>query len=363
MADARDILRVALGHHQAGRLDVAEPMYRQVLAAEPANAMAMHLLGVVCGQCGRPAEAVEWIGKAIAILPGDGAFWGNLGRFLMDLGRFEKAAAATREAIRLGLRTAPAYDNLGNALAATGRLTEAIEAHKMAISLDAGLAEAHHNLAHALKQIGDLLGALAEAELAIGLRPRYGAAHMNRGLILAAMGKLDEGIAALQRATDLEPQLAAAHNNLGMVLKDAGELDRAMAAFGRAVELDGAYAGAHSNLLLALHMDPASTAESLLARHKEWETRHARGLAAEATAFANTRETDRRLRIGYVSADFCDHPVGRFILPLLAGHDAAKCEVTCYADVPVPDAMTAKLRGHAAQWRPIAGMPDEVTGS
>src|SRR5436190_1665868 len=73
---------------------------------------------------------------------------------------------------------------------------------------------------------------------------------------------------------------------------------------------------------------------------------------------ANSREAGRRLKVGYVSPDFRDHPVGRFMVPLVAGHDAAAVEVFCYADEVGVDGVTAAIKRHAAQWRGITGMGD-----
>ena len=95
-------LTEAVGHHQAGRLAAAERLYRKVLDQDPANADALHLLGVVCHQTGRDARAVELIGMALAaVLAGTGGtvlalqrnpepgeierFAGSMGRELHDL--------------------------------------------------------------------------------------------------------------------------------------------------------------------------------------------------------------------------------------------------------------------------------------
>jgi len=72
----------------------------------------------------------------------------------------------------------------------------------------------------------------------------------------------------------------------------------------------------------------------------------------------NDPAPDRRLRIGYLSSDFRNHPVGSNVLPLLSSHDREKFEVFCYADVSRPDAMTERFQSCADHWRPIAGKPD-----
>ena len=73
----------------------------------------------------------------------------------------------------------------------------------------------------------------------------------------------------------------------------------------------------------------------------------------------NDPSPDRRLRVGYASLDFREHPVAFFIEPVLAHHDAGQVEVFCYAELPVLDPTTARLRSLAHGWRPTFGLPDE----
>ena len=73
----------------------------------------------------------------------------------------------------------------------------------------------------------------------------------------------------------------------------------------------------------------------------------------------NDRSPDRRLRVGYVSPNFGNHPVGRFLLPLLESHDRTSFETFCYASVDIPDAMTDRCRTHADVWRDVHQLSDE----
>ena len=104
----------------------------------------------------------------------------------------------------------------------------------------------------------------------------------------------------------------------------------------RPFHLRPGYAKAHSNLVYALHFHPDYDAPAIAEAHRQWDRQHARPLAPSIRPHANDRSPERRLRIGYVSPDLREHPVGRFLLPLLQAHDPAQFEVFCYADVPAP---------------------------
>ena len=79
MATIPEALAIAIQHHQAGRLQAAEQIYRQILAVEPNHADAIHLLGVIAYQVGKHEFAVEYIRRAIGLKGNVAAFHNNLG--------------------------------------------------------------------------------------------------------------------------------------------------------------------------------------------------------------------------------------------------------------------------------------------
>src|SRR3954464_8122613 len=84
---------LALDHHRAGRLHQAEQLYRQVLAADPENAWALQLLGMIAYQVGNPTLAIQLIQRAIAIDPTPADFHNNLGEIFRNVGRLDEAEA------------------------------------------------------------------------------------------------------------------------------------------------------------------------------------------------------------------------------------------------------------------------------
>ena len=130
MSTTSEALAIALAHHQGGRLQAAEEIYRQILQADPRHADAMHLVGVIALQTGNPAVAVEYIERAIG-WDGDRAiFHSNLGEAYRSLRRLPEAIACFRRALELTPDFAGVYYNLGNALKDHGRLDQAIDAYR-----------------------------------------------------------------------------------------------------------------------------------------------------------------------------------------------------------------------------------------
>jgi predicted O-linked N-acetylglucosamine transferase (SPINDLY family) len=276
----------AMRHHQAGRLNDAEPLYRQILQADARHVDALHLLGVLSHQAGRNEAAVELITKAIA---GNGrvpAFHNNLGNALraqgklaeaeasylralsgkpdyveahynlgvalQDQGKLAEAAASYERALRHRPTHVEAHSNLGNTLQAQGKPEQAMACYRRAIALKPDFAQAHSNLGNVLKLQGRSAEALDCYDRALALKPDYGEAHGNRGIVLLEQGKLDEALAAFERALAHQPHNAEAHSNLGRALTEQGKRDRALACYQRALALKPDYAGARLDLAIAV---------------------------------------------------------------------------------------------------------------
>lgn len=393
MATLSEALSIAIAHHQAGRLEPAEGIYRQILAAEPEHADAWHLLGVIAHQRGQPDTAVEQIVRAIALRPTDARYHNNLGEAYRAAGRNAEAIACYRRAVELAPDYVVAHNNLGGALRAEGNLVEAIASYRRALAANPAYAEAWNNLGNAWQDLGKLDEAVDGYRRAIELAPQLAETHCNLGLVLQQQGKPVEALACCQRALELKPELAEAHSNLGSALralgrldeavachlraldlkadwpqalsnlasalKDQAMLDEAVACYRHAVELNPDDAAIQSSLVCTLHFSPAYDGQAILAAHRLWDLQHAVPRARFIAPHANDRRPDRRLRVGYVSPDFRHHAQANFTVPLLSAHDHRDFEIFCYADVARPDDVTGRLRSSCDVWRDIAGLGEE----
>ena len=126
----------------------------------------------------------------------------------------------------------------------------------------------------------------------------------------------------------------------------------------RAVELQPGDHISHSNLIFSLQYHPDYDAAAILRETLRWNARHAQPLAREIETGDPSPATDRRLRIGYLGADFRDHCQSLFTIPLLSHHDREHFEIFCYAGVPRGDAVTDRIRDVVDVWRSIAGSTD-----
>jgi predicted O-linked N-acetylglucosamine transferase (SPINDLY family) len=153
--------------------------------------------------------------------------------------------------------------------------------------------------------------------------------------------------------------LPEAHNNLGNALKDQGDLDGAIAAYREALRLKPDDTVAGDNLLCALLFHPDIDEKTIAEERRRWNRQISAPRKQVVRPLANDRSMNRRLRIGYVSPDFCGHVIGRNLRPLFQRHDRGDFEIFCYSGVLRPDKLTEEFRERAGRWRSTVGMGDE----
>jgi tetratricopeptide (TPR) repeat protein len=259
-------LDIAIGHHQAGRLQQAEKIYQEVLRVDPQYADALHLLGLVWHQQGQHEKGIESIRRALALQPRSVVYLDNLGAAYHSLQRFDDAIECYERALRIDPDNFKTHYDLALAYHSQGRTTAALSSYTSAIKLNPNFLDAYDGLvkirpndANARVALGDALqeqGKLKEAEQsyrrAVEIRPDFPEAHNNLGIVLTRQCEFDQAACSLHRALEIKPDFAEAHNNLGYCLHFGGQLDAAVACYQAALSIDPDYADAHNNLGLAL---------------------------------------------------------------------------------------------------------------
>jgi predicted O-linked N-acetylglucosamine transferase (SPINDLY family) len=323
--DATDGEARVRGLVAGGRLAEAEGVCRGLLAERPDDAGLLHQLGVIVTRLGDLRQGIDVMREAIARRGDVAEYHFNLSQPLLAMKRTTEAEASLREAIRLDPSLAGARINLGSVLAMQRRLPEAE----------------------------------AEFRAALMLRGSDPAIHLNLGQVCRWQQKLVEAIACFRQAIMIDGRFVGAYNVLGSALREAGRIGEAVEAFRKAVELAPQNRMVHSNLVYAMHFDPDTPAEQNFAEHLRWAAKFAEPLGKTVLPHMNGRDPERRLRVGYVSPDLRNHPIGLFMEPILKAHDRTQVEVFCYADGSAEDDLARRLRNSSDVWRVTAGMSDE----
>jgi protein O-GlcNAc transferase len=245
---------------------------------------------------------------------------------------------------------------LGRLALRFGHLAAAEQLLRRATQRVSGVAHWHNDLGVVLRSMGRFGDAAEEFRAAIGIKGDLVEAVCNLSACHGERGEFVESGALAERAIAIDANHGAAYNNLGNALSRQGRAVEAVAAYRRAIELQPADARAHSNLLLELHYLTDVDPDAMFAEHLAFGRKYP---PPAAVRFPNRRDANRRLRVGYVSADFREHSVGYFIDAALDKHDRNSFEIFCYADVVTPDALTRRMQARHLAWRAITGMPTE----
>ncbi|MBE9606089.1 tetratricopeptide repeat protein [Acetobacteraceae bacterium H6797] len=221
----------ALGLHRANRLAEAEAGYRALLRQSPQHPDALHFLGIVLAQQGRPAEAIHFLRRATRLAPRQGAILANLGNALKDAGEPEEALRAYDQALRLAPDDATTLTNRGQLLAALGSLDEALDSHDRALALAPAMPEALNNRGCTLRDLGRPAEAIVDFATALARRPGYVDALLNRGHALRDLGREQEALHCYEEALTRRPDHAPAHASRAATLLALGHSEAALAAY------------------------------------------------------------------------------------------------------------------------------------
>lgn len=246
------LLKSALVHHQQGRLDEAEHLYRQVLDHQPHQQDALRLLGVLCRQRGDLETSRKLLELALEIRPDCPETHHDLGLVWFELHRYPEALAAYQKAITLRFHFPEAHNNLGNAYHALQDLENAAASYQEAVSQQPGLAEVHFNLGLVEQDRRNDMAALSHYERALKILPEYPEALLNLGLVQSNLGHSAAAESNYLKALRLKPDYAEAWLNLGYVQQSQGRLSEAESSFRRVLALLPSNVPAHLNLSMVL---------------------------------------------------------------------------------------------------------------
>ena len=313
----------AFSHHQRGDFNAAESIYRDVLARYPDQFDALNLLGAIQETRGHHREALALLQRAIVLNPHVAATHGNCGNAYLGLNRLQEALASYDRALQLKPDFAPVLFNRGNALKRLGQIDEAVTAY----------------------------------DATIAVAPNHVGAHYNRGNALVVLRRHDQAAKALERAFELDPSapwLRGAVLHARMRVCDWTALGQEMHELREALTAD-----AQASTPFPVVSQPVDAAT----RKRGTEHYVATRIGAPLTSrFDWIDEEQDRIRIGYFSSAFHDHPTAHLLGGILRAHDEREVAIHgCALGGKASDPMRAQIRGACEHFADLArASEDEV---
>lgn len=279
---------------------------------------------------------------------------------LFELNRLDGLQEEARRVTEDAPDSAEAFGNLGNILLRMDAKSDAIQCYQRALVLRPGYPEAHFNLAILQSSSKDLGAAIDFLHMQIEAQ---GVSAFRLALLAAAChaaGRLTQAEIHGKAALALDPGNVAANMSLAATLAAAGNPAAALDVYARALVYHPAHPGIGSNVNFESNNLPHLGPEEIFRRHAEWAASQEPADLTVNKNWPHSRAPGRRLRVGYVSGDFCAHPVGYLLRDVLKFHDKQAFEIYCFSTSVRPDDVTETIRLAADHWIEAHALNDDA---
>ena len=343
------------------KYDAAINSYDQAIKSDPFYADAHLNKGSVLQESGELDAAIESFKQTLFINPQHPSAFFNMGNALMAKGELDLAVESYKNALRIEPKNAETYFNMGNAFRERGELEEALESYRMALKIRPNHTDVHLNMGNAFEKKNELNAAMESYNEALKIKPNFAEVHNSIGIIYEKKGEHSSSIRSFQQAVKFNPKYAEAYFNLGKACENKREIKLAINYFEQAIKVQPDYAIAISDLIYLINLSSHLDGQERFSQSRA----HVRGLEApfalKQHQFDNLRDPDKNLNIGFVSADFRNHPIATHCLQLfsrLSKHP--KLVLHAYHNNEVEDNITNEIKKYFSKWSIVTSVSDQV---
>lgn len=339
-----------------GKLDEASDIFKRLLEKDPNDFNASSNYASILFQKKKFQEAYEWYDRSLKLKPDSAQVSYDMGITLIMLGRTDDALLCLEDALAKN----PAYIEpmvcVGNIYHERGELDKALSYYMRSNAISpneeayGGIVQVH------IEKNNDHL-AITQAEEAVRELPESAIAWNSLGHIYTKTGDFTLALECFEKSLALNAENPLVYSNIANTLKQQGQLDKAIEYLKKALQVSPDAAEIYSNLLLTMiymeNVSPEELSDTAQDFGKNIADKHLR-----TRPFQNDRNPDRKLRVGYISADFRNHSVSYFLSPIFL-HDKNNFELYAYSKVQKEDEITQKIKQHFAHWRDIRYLSNE----
>lgn len=345
------------------RYDEAFATYDKALSLKPDFANAWIGRGDVFNSLKRYDEALAAYDKALSIKPDLEGAWVARGHVFWILKRYEEASTAYDKALSIKSDLENAWLGRGNVSFDLKRYDEASAAFNRALSVRPDLAEAWLGQGNVLNELKHHDDALAAFDRALSIKPDLAEAWLGRGNVAWGLKRYEEALAAYDRALSIKPDLEGAWIGRGNVFTELKRYEVAFAAYDKAVSIEPDLEGIEGlrlfakmnlcnwdnlegeigHLTGAIRAGKANSSPFALLSLTDTPDDHLR--CARAWVSAKLPQLSKpgsrggihkhdKIRIGYVSPDLRQHPVGYLTAAMFENHDTSRFETYAFSIGP-----------------------------
>lgn len=375
----------------SGKHIEAETIYRQIAQKNPASADAHNNLGATLSALRKENEAIDAYKKALELNPKHYNALTNLGTLFHNQKKYAEASSLFKQAFEINPSSVEVCRHLAKSLYFSNKVESGKQYFEQVLKLNSDDVESLSFLGRIFRDQGKYEEALLYYKRLNSIQPS-GFSHANVGLVLQDLGRATEATIQYKEALKHTPDSYEFYNNLALLYndmaryeeayscyenalrlnpnnplllsnaaatyKDLGFLDKAIELLKRAISITPDHGYLYSNLLFVMLYAASVKPEELASTSRIFGEKIVDPLLIKK-AHSNNKNTERKLRIGYVSPDFFKHAVHYFLEPLLILHDRTKFEIFAYSNTPKEDDVTERIKKEVDHWRDIRFLSDE----
>ena len=326
-----EALKKGIEAHKAGQVQEADRLSEPSTKSQDPPSEQLHSI-INLFTRGQLQQALSDASQMLERFPNSAVLYNIAGASNAGLMQFDAAINSYKQSLKIKPDYAKAYNNMAIALNAKGDPEAAVECCKQALKIEPDNADAYNNMGIALNDKGDSEAAVASYKQALNIKPDDAEVYNNMGVALVAQGALDAGIKSYEMALKIKPDYQDARVNK---LKQQSRI-----CDWTALEQD-------RDLITKLGISTESISpfsilplEDCPERHRvrsEILTKKLYGYKTPLPPAVRPPQKPQRLRIGYFSADFREHPVAYLMAKVLEMHDRNRFEVYGYSIGPATD--------------------------
>jgi protein O-GlcNAc transferase len=343
-------LQRARAHIQAGNPELALPDLEKSVQKSPKGFDAWFILGEARGLLNDHAQAEICFKKAAIYQPNNPDLWFNLGISYSARQMFGLAIPCYRKSILYADAVkVEAFHNLGSCLLSLERYEEAATVFQGLLRLH-DTADLQALLGIASQGNGNYSEALAAYARALDRGMNNYTVNLNLGTCHFTLNDFAQSIRYSENALAHKPGDAVAEYNLARSLLEQGEIAQSVEILKQC-----SLPAAGPTRLFALNFLEPHDPGAFLDQHREWGGRQE---TIATSAHFKSVDSEKPLRLGFISADLRHHPVAFFLERLIEHIDRSVFSIYFFADVQAPDEVTERFKNMADGWAGIAGIAD-----
>ena len=334
---------------------------QRALALLPDDAQAYSRLAIIYSEAGEPDSASAYFQRAIELIPTDVDLHLQLTAHYYSLHQYQEAFTACQRALECNPNNSPLLNNLGRSLQALKHFEDALAAYQRALAVTPNNPITLCNIGTLYRDIKQSDKASEYYLAALDIDPKLALAHFAIGNLAMADKDLAAAVVHYRTGIKLNPHYLDGYLNLGAALNNMGQLDEAIQVCLDGMEVGPQWASLFSNYLYLLSHSVTIAPETMYEEHVRYGKTFEALAAPLRAEHGNSRDPQRTLKVGLVSADLRSHPVPHFLLPILEQISSdARLTLYAYHNSALVDGVTARLQKLIPYWRQVEKMSDAL---